>query len=81
MDNVLRHMVRLYNMALTLKYTPFTWRKSNVTILSKSSKSDYQNPKSFRPITLSNHLLKLLEKLALWDITETVLKANPLSNK
>ena len=47
-DNVLRHMVRLYDTALTLEYTPLTWRKSNVTMLPKPGKSDYQNPKSFQ---------------------------------
>ena len=46
--------------------------------IPKPGKTSYTDPKSFRPISLSNYLLKALEKLCVWNTDET-LETNPLS--
>ena len=68
----------IYEGCIAAKYTPLIWRKSNVVLIPKPNKPDYQKAGAFRPITLANHLFKTLEKLILWHITETNLKETPL---
>ena len=70
----------IYEACIHSKYTPLTWRKANVILIPKPNKPDYQKVGAFRPITLANHLFKTLEKLVLWHITETSLKARPLND-
>ena len=45
--------------------------------ISKLGKESYNDPKSFRPISLSNYLLKGLERLAVWHM-DIRLKENPV---
>ena len=68
-----------YEGCISSVYTPLTWRKANVIMIPKPNKPDYQKVGAFRPITLTNHLFKTLEKLILWHITETSLKETPLN--
>ena len=49
-------------MLKTTLYTK-TLKESNVVFIPKQGKTSYQEAKSFRPISLSNYLLKGLEKL------------------
>ena len=37
--------------------------------------------KSFRPITLSSHLVKTFEKLILFEVTEMTMRINPLHKR
>ena len=69
----------IYECCMTAGYTPLTWRKANVIMIPKPNKADYQRAGSFRPITLSNHLFKTMEKLVLWHITDTTLRERPLN--
>jgi ribonuclease HI len=78
-DSAIELLKDIYNGSVTAKYTPLAWRKANVIMIPKPGKPDYQIAKAFRPITLSNHIFKTLEKLTLWEITENDLKAKPLS--
>ena len=64
---------------MSAKHTPKVWKESSIVMIPKPGKDDYLNAKSFRPITLANHTLKLLEKLVLWHIAERNLKITPLS--
>ena len=78
-EDTLQRILQLYEGCLSSGYTPLAWRKSNVILIPKPGKPSYQEPKSFRPITLSNHLFKLMEKMVLWHITETTMREKPLS--
>ena len=69
----------IYEGCLSAEYTPLTWRKANVILIPKPGKPDYQKIGAFRPITLSNHLFKTLEKLVLWHISEKTLREKPLN--
>ena len=44
-----------------------------MVFIPKVGKDDYSNPKAYRPITLSNFLLKGLERLVQWHLDETLL--------
>ena len=70
----------IYKSSIHLGYTPKAWKKTKVIFISKPGKDSYDKPKSFRPISLSNYLLKGLERLVGWRM-DRALKANPLHNK
>ena len=48
--------------------TPTQWIESLGIFLPKPGNTDYNNPKSFRTITLSPVTLKLQKKLILWHM-------------
>ena len=77
-DTTLSFLREIYEGCMAAGHTPLIWRKSNVILIPKPNKPDYQKAGAYRPITLSNHLFKTLEKLVLWHITETNLKTKPL---
>ena len=52
----------IYKACLALHYTPRQWKESTVVFIPKQGKENYQQAKSYRPISLSNSLLKGLEK-------------------
>ena len=64
----------IYKAVIKLHFTPTTWKDSKVIFIPKPGKTDYSLPKSFRPISLSNYLLKVLEKLLTWHADEMLLK-------
>ena len=67
------YLCKLYKMAVGCRYTPKVWRQMRVVFIPKEGKADYGVAKSYRPITLSNFLLKGLERLVQWYINERVL--------
>lgn len=69
----------IYQAMHHLEYTPIAWRKSRCVFLPKTGKERYDLPGSFRPITLSSHMLKVYEKLVLIHINEEALANSPLS--
>ena len=60
----------IYKACLALHYTPQEWLGSRVVFIPKPGKDSYTIPKSFRPISLSNYLLKGLERLAGWHMDQ-----------
>lgn len=52
----------------SLGITPSSWQEAEAIYLPKPGKEDYRLPKSFRTITLSSNLQKLMERLILWHI-------------
>ena len=73
-------LARLYQVSYLLGYVPKKWRESRVIFIPKQGKTDYSQPRSFRPITLSSFLMKVMERVVLWYLNEKVLQANPLSD-
>ena len=53
----------IYKACISLCHTPKVWRETKVIFLPKPGKDSYDVPKSYRPISLSNFLLKTLERL------------------
>ena len=62
-DNLVKTLQLVYKAVIKLHFTPTLWKESTVIFIPKPGKTDYNTPKSFRPISLSNYLLKVLEKL------------------
>ena len=78
-EPILKRICRLYKAMLKLKFTPRKWRVCNVIFLAKPNKETYEDVNSFRPLSMSDFLLKTFEKIILWQINTTTLKENPIS--
>ena len=78
-DTYIRRLTWLYRAILKLGYTPYRWRYSRTVFIPKPGKSDYSDPKAWRPITLSSYYIKILERIVYWHLEQTVLKDKPLS--
>ena len=59
-------------------FTPTKWREAKVIFIPKPGKGIYQIAKDFRPISLTNHMLKGLEKLVVQNVDQT-LETMPIS--
>lgn len=53
----------LFNKCVELSYYPAAWKVSAVKVLKKFGKTDWDNPKSYRPICLTSNISKIFEKL------------------
>ena len=65
-QNALDVITLIYKACVSLCHTPKVWRETKVIFLPKPGKDSYDLPKSYRPISLSNFLLKTLERLVVW---------------
>ncbi len=72
LDYILK-ITELYRGMIRTGHTPAVLRKMEVVILPKVGKSDYAEPKAYRPITLSSFLLKGLEGIMQWFLLERVI--------
>ena len=70
----------VYRQSLTDGFIPDRLLAMKVRFLPKSGKDKYESPKAYRPITLSNFLLKGLERIVQWRLQETTL-SEPLLNQ
>ena len=73
-------IAKLYRRVIGDGYTPMCWREMKVVFIPKSSKDDYGLAKAYRPITLSNFMLKGLERIIQWLIGEKFI-TEPLPNQ
>ena len=76
MDTLIDIIIKLYIQCLTEEKTPRRWLEARVVFIPKAGKTDYGDPKSVRPLSLSSFLLKGLERLVYWHINRTTLKVN-----
>ena len=61
--NKLQELLFIYKSMILLQFTPTQWTKSKVIWIPKPGKDTYRVYKSWRPISLLNQPLKILEKL------------------
>lgn len=80
-DSAIDLVTDIYRLSIARGYIPKLWRTMNVVFIPKMGKDDYGQAKSFRPITLSNFLLKGLERIVQWQVQHSVLKHSPLFNQ
>jgi ribonuclease HI len=73
-EGMIEYISHIYKTALRTGYTPRVWRRMSVVFLPKPGKDDYGVAKAFRPITLSNFLLKGMERIVQWYINEYHIK-------
>jgi len=79
-NNIKSQLLTLYKGIIKLKFTPTIWKGSNLIFIPKPGKITYKKPKSWRPISLSNYLVKTLEKLCVWRMDEALLD-NPIHTR
>ena len=72
-ENIIKNLQIIYKDVIKLHFTPTLWKEATVIFIPKPGKTDYSTPKSFRPISLSNYLLKVLEKLLTWHADEMLI--------
>ena len=77
-DKALDWLTNIFHASILLKYQPKAWRKARVVFIPKEGKPDYNTARSFRPITLSSFVMKVLERVVLWHLEETVFSVSPL---
>ena len=70
------YITKLYKTAIMTGYAPKAWRVMRVTFIPKEGKADYGTAKAYRPITLSNFLLKGLERMVQWYINDNIIKTS-----
>jgi ribonuclease HI len=73
-------LAKIYNKSLDFEFMPTVWRESRAIFIPKAGKSDMQDPKSYRPICLSNFLFKTFEKLMLLKLGRDNIYPNKLSH-
>lgn len=79
LDILINPLKHLLTLSLKLSYIPSTWSETLVTFIPKPAKESYEDPKSYRPISLTSFILKTLEKLIDKAIRSGPLVKNPLS--
>ncbi len=67
-DRHIDMLTDIYKKSIATGTVPARWTQMKVVFIPKSGKSDYAVAKAYRPITLSNFLLKGLERLIQWFI-------------
>jgi len=72
-DDMYEYLTKIYKMSITYGWIPEEWREMKVVFIPKVGKETYTSPKSYRPITLSNFLLKGLERIIQWFLTDEVI--------
>ena len=79
-DEGLAKITNFFKRSMMSSFIPKRWRQIKVVFIPKMGKDDYSVPKAYRPITLSNFLLKVMEKVINWFLSERVI-ALPLPNQ
>ena len=81
-DNIQQWVADIYKGCVRTGYTPTTWKKMKVVFIPKQGKSDYASTKAYtcRPITLSNFILKALERVIKWYVLENIV-SKPLPHQ
>jgi hypothetical protein len=70
----------LYRAMMALAFTLSIWRQSRVIFIPKPGKTNYSEPRAFRPISLMPFLFKVFEKLNSWAMETTSLTRNPMNS-
>ena len=65
-EGLIQTLVNIFEASLRLQYIPMEWRKSDVIFACKGGDRDLNDPRSFRPISLTSFLFKAHERLNGW---------------
>ena len=78
LTEILGALRSIFVASLAVGHIPSPWTLVNVVFIPKAGKRPGNNPKSFRPISLTSFLLKTMEKVVGLHMREEVLKHRPL---
>lgn len=76
---MLENITCAYRESVESGVVPYPWTQMKVCFIPKVGKESYNNPKAYRPITLSSYILKGLERILQWFITNKI--QQPLYNQ
>ncbi|CAC5403648.1 unnamed protein product [Mytilus coruscus] len=62
-DSLISTLLYIFNKSITEGRIPIQWKRANVKCLKKPGKSNYNNPSSYRPISLTSVLGKTMERI------------------
>jgi Reverse transcriptase (RNA-dependent DNA polymerase) len=62
-SELVKPLTMLFNQCLEIGYCPTHFKESTTIVLRKPGKSDYTEPKAYRPIALLNTIGKILDKV------------------
>jgi hypothetical protein len=68
LDDLTYHLSQIMRACLMYGYVPQKWREMKIVFIPKPEKDSYQRVSSWRPISLTSFLLKLLEWLVDWHL-------------
>ena len=68
LDQVAIPLQQIFQCSYNIGQTPTNWKTSTGIFLPKPGKTDYNNPKSYRTITLAPVILKIQERLIYWNL-------------
>ncbi len=71
-EEAVEYLTEVYKKSCEQCEIPREWREMRVVFIPKVGKECYTSPKSYRPITLSNFVLKVLERIIQWYLTDRV---------
>ena len=77
-EKAINRLCSIYRASYLLGLQPSKWREIKVIYIPKPGKASYTTPRSFRPISLMNFVMKIMEKLLLWQFEDIQMKNNPL---
>lgn len=80
-EPIVSHLVDLFKASLAFSYNPIAWQDVRVVFIPKPGKDSYAKPDSYRPISLTSFLLKILERIIDRYVRDEPLKNKPLSHK
>ena len=80
LDHIETTLLNIFTACIEKEYVPSSWQTANSAIIAKPGKDDYSKAKSYRIISLTSNLLKILETLILWHL-QTDLKMEKAINK
>ncbi|KAF5524844.1 RNA-directed DNA polymerase from mobile element jockey [Colletotrichum aenigma] len=73
-DVLLPYLLHLFNACIKFHYHPVCFKESITIVIPKEGKSDYTDPKNYRPIALLSCIGKVLERLVADYIKELAIK-------
>ena len=78
---VILFLINIYKHIIQFSFVPKQWCESKAIFIPKSNKPNKTDPKSFRPICLSNVMFKILEKLIQNHLEQHHIYPDKLSNR
>jgi hypothetical protein len=80
-DLAINRLRQIYEASYHGGVVPNDWLRASVVFIPKPGRDNYSLPGSYRPISLTSYLFKAMERVIYWNLLETSLKDNPLSER
>ena len=77
----IRRISQIMKASFLLGVMPACFKELRVVFIPKNNKPSFDNPKAFRPISLMNYFMKIMEKIILWRMEDVNLKLSPLQRE